>query len=781
MKPCGPTDAKTNEKLKNKFDNILEKTLYPEWYDKFVGSSVDEIKKLIDLSEDQRVINLRTKFLTVYFKEHPEYWGSIVKRYDQSMWSATTPVKYRAHDSKDALPMKGKSPARVVAENVNKGSVNMIRSQTGTGKSVLIPLIIFNTKPASTPGKIICTQPRRLNATSISNFVAGMTCTKPGQLVGYNIGGSDPEHTNTNKDTMIIYQTVGKLLQDIKGLLEAKDYPKIKEKYYAIIIDEVHERSIDQDLLLGFLLEIPVKHMPLIVFMSATLDETKFSGYFSRYKIKYSYYQLGDYPESDAVCNITSRNIECEHLPEDSIDYQADIIKTVSKINDADSSLMGILVFLPGQAEISRLNNLIDKSKYWIRILTRDTLKNFRDENKDIDSADKRQLIFATNVAETGITFEKLGYVIDSGLQKLSIYDPTTDADILVSTCVAQDNVIQRRGRIGRIPGTKYKFYTMYTKETWIEMEKNNKFSTPQVYLSDLASTILTLKSAKITSIYDFKWVDRPTNEVVSVGLHKLFHLGAINVSGEITEIGKYMSDPQFSRISVEGRRALYTADKMGLTREVTIIVVMESIMTSIKLGNFCTPTLFPNVKSDHITLLYIYQSFINQFDGKYDDKIKEKVKKWCIINCLSYDGLIEAKGMIDQLTEMDKHPVIVQDQVTERQRRTEQDKVQGMQHIRILQCLFSGYFMKTGTLPEGSNMYHIDSSNVYAKIDKDASFVFTNPAMAHVIYPKHIMYSGLRMSKSVGTGISGFKISLVSEINPNWFGNYAPDYRLVA
>lgn len=785
---CGPIDIATNVRYKTEFDDILGKNTDPDWYNKFLGiNDKSKFDETIEKSSDPRVRKLEKDFLTKFFPGKKEHWHSITNRYYQSLWSVDTPVS----NFVTKRPEKG-GPASFIGEYIQKSEkILLIRSQTGTGKSVLIPLIVFmarwkavfakiqgkrkkNDPTRCVFGKIICTQPRVLNAQNISKHVARLTCTELKEFIGYDVGGEK----KTEKNTMIIYQTIGKLLQDIKGSLETPE--KIKKKYDTIIIDEVHERSVDQDLLLGLLLDVPIKYRPRIILMSATLDTKKFSDYFKKYGAEHNIYQLGDYPETDNICNVgdDKTGIKCDFtsVPSTgSLDYQSDIVKTIHKIIGADKEPSnGILVFLPGQGEISNIASKLKTigSKYWIRTLTSETIKIFKDEDEKHDKS-KKQIVLATNVGETGITFKDINYVIDSGLQKLSVYDPSIDANILLSTCVSQDSAIQRRGRIGRIPKEGYKFYPMYSKETWNLMETENKFSIPKIYLSDLASTILMLKDTDTdNSIFGFKWIDRPTNESVSAGLHKLFHLGAIDMSGIITPLGKMMNNGAMARISVEGRRALITASKKGVGHEVATILAMETVAQTLKLANFCTPVVvFPNIKSDHVTLLCIYQMYSEQVKKL---KTLDEIKKWCRSNCLNYDALTGAQKVLDEILKIE---------FLSEGKKPENDS-EDSTHLTILQCLFSGYFMRTGELPgerSPGKYYYLNSANVYSKVDNNGSFVFSNPEMSQAIYPKYIMYTDLRMAKSISTGIAQYKINLVSEINPNWFGNYAPDYRLVA
>jgi len=740
-------------------------------YDQIISQDQDYFDKLLTSQENFESANPKNKYkqqlLNLINTEDPKlpekYWYFFAKKYQSTLWSSSTTV----------IPASlfKKSPAMIIYDQLqdNPDTIMIIKSQTGTGKSVMFPQFVYYAlHPKMKKGsKIICAQPRRLNAIGLATYVSQLMFSNPGQTVGYDVGGSK----NTTEYTSIVYQTIGKLLQDIKGLVLAaettsdsteqeKVYQKIRDKYECIILDEVHERSIDQDLLMGFLIRIKPPYRPAIIITSATMKPELYTDYFKAC-CKTVVYQFGDYPANDQICNIDEKKITCKFLDKDTADYQKEIAVTLKNIFQKQRN-SGVLVFLPGGGEIAALKAVLTKSfkQVPIKQLTRDNVVEFQNV---INKMPRPKIILATNVAETGITFHNIDSVIDSGWQRVSVYNPETDAQVLLTTSISQDNAIQRRGRIGRTPGQHYTYYAMYTRETWNTMAKDNKLSPPKIYMADLTPYILMLKILfPHKSIYDFQWVSAPPAQSVASAMHKLFHLGAIDLQTNVTAIGHFMNSGALAKVDVPMRRAFYASFQKGVAWEVAVIIAMMQNLNDL-ISCVTGPNIFANYKSDHITLLHIYRQFLSKSAAGHG-------REWCQKNCLDYNTIIQIPQQVNELL------AIFNTKPKAKAPTTDPDEL----YLKVLQCLFAGLFIQTGVLPEDTSKYYYTSVGVYAKLDNLRSLVFTNSRLSQAYYPKHIMYSNLAMT-TTSAGISQYKLSLVSEFNPNWYGRYAPDYRLMS
>jgi HrpA-like RNA helicase len=333
----------------------------------------------------------------------------------------------------------------------------------------------------------------------------------------------------------------------------------------------------------------------------------------------------------------------------------------------------------------------------------------------------------------------------------------------------------------------------VYTNEVWNALED---YSVPAVYTSDLTNWILFLKTiTNDESIFDFDWLDRPATESVALAMHTLFHLGAINLEGKVTKIGKFMNNSILNRVPIQMRRALYTSFKLGVSWEVAAIIVLMNKMEDIWLSpHICSNGIYSNFRSDHITMLHIYQEFLKLVGILSDNELR----KHCFMNCLDYNELLNVPKDIFEILavfmgekkiripnfsmntpfEKKKDYTDVADFIREPLPFNQPDDyLEDDVYQKVAQALFSGHFMQTAEFIEGSKEYYRCSVGVTAKIDTDRSLVF-NSRKSNLGFPKHLMYTNLIMTTSLNTGIAQYKMSMISEYNPNWWGEFAPDYK---
>uniref|UniRef100_A0A803VZW0 RNA helicase n=1 Tax=Ficedula albicollis TaxID=59894 RepID=A0A803VZW0_FICAL len=166
-----------------------------------------------------------------------------------------------------------------IVETLKKHRVVVVAGETGSGKSTQVPHFLLEDlllDEGSKKCNIVCTQPRRISAVSLATRVCEeLGCESgPGgknSLCGYQIR----MESRAGEATRLLYCTTGVLLRKLQedGLLSSISH---------VIVDEVHERSVQSDFLLVILREILHKRSDLhLILMSATVDSEKFSSYFS--------------------------------------------------------------------------------------------------------------------------------------------------------------------------------------------------------------------------------------------------------------------------------------------------------------------------------------------------------------------------------------------------------------------------------------------------------------------------------------------------------------------
>jgi pre-mRNA-splicing factor ATP-dependent RNA helicase DHX38/PRP16 len=176
-----------------------------------------------------------------------------------------------------------------------------------------------------------------------------------------------------------------------------------------------------------------------------------------------------------------------------------------------------------------------------------------------------RKVIVATNIAETSLTVDGIMYVIDTGFNKLKVYNPRIGMDALQITPISQANSNQRAGRAGRTgPGHAYRLFT--------EAAFKNEFfpnSIPEIQRTNLANIVLLLKSLGVQNLLQFEFMDPPPQETLLNSMYQLWVLGGLDDTGQLTKVGRKMSqfplDPSLAKM-------LIFAESLGCTAEVLVV-----------------------------------------------------------------------------------------------------------------------------------------------------------------------------------------------------------------
>ncbi|KAI5191087.1 pre-mRNA-splicing factor ATP-dependent RNA helicase DHX15/PRP43 [Nematocida minor] len=471
-----------------------------------------------------------------------------------------------------ALPIEDRK--NEIQQLIRNNQVLVLSSETGTGKTTQVPKYVYEMYGES----VICSQPRRIAAISIAKRVSEEMGQALGQLVGYSVRFEEC----TSENTRIRYVTDGTLLRDFI------DDPKVSQ-YKAIIIDEVHERTINIDLLLGLVKDaIQIREDLKVVIMSATLSTDKFLDYF---------------PGAETL-HIKSRSypIEVVYAPSDKSEYLEKAIETSIKISENEPE-GDILVFLTGEDEIEKSCRMImerqrDLKKKLIPLPLYSSLP-MHAQNEIFEKKGGRKVIFATNIAETSITIESIVYVIDCGYSKQKIYDSKMQSEMLLRLLISKSSADQRKGRAGRVRSGIC--YRLYDEETYKKMEP---FTIPEILRGELSSLILKMARLEIKNLVTFDFIEPPLPESVIVALNQLYFLGAIDSNGNITEEGRLMVE---FPLEPKDAKTLLESIRYGVEEEITTLAAIS--------GNL----IFDKKKfdlgmehSDHLSYYLIVRDFEN-------------------------------------------------------------------------------------------------------------------------------------------------------------------------
>lgn len=417
--------------------------------------------------------------------------------------------------------------------------VIVVQSPTGSGKTTQIPVILHEAG-YSQSGVIAVTQPRRIAALSVSEFIARQLKTNYPGLVGYKMRFED----KTDASTKIKIMTDGILLQEMK-------LDPWLTKYSVVMVDEAHERSLNIDFVLGLLKRILAERKDFkVIVSSATMNAEAFSAYFDGCPIvtidtvTFPVTMIYDPPATKIT---TSTESGCEAI-------LRKIETTIGRVLD-NRDEGDILVFLPGEKIIRdcvrRLTFAPYHSKIHIIPLYGRLPKEEQERVFDDAPFGKKKVIVSTNIAETSVTINGVTTVIDSGLAKLNFYNPRTYTSSLVETQVSKASCNQRRGRAGRTcPGTCYRLYSRD------DFESRQLYTTEEIYRTDLSEVVLRMAELDITDFESFDFISPPGKEGILGAIDTLNLLGALNEDRTLSHIGKMMTEfplePRVSRILVE-------------------------------------------------------------------------------------------------------------------------------------------------------------------------------------------------------------------------------------
>lgn len=498
-----------------------------------------------------------------------------------------------------------------IVKAVCENQVVIVVGETGSGKTTLIPLFLYEAGFGD-KGWVGITQPRRIAATSVARYVARQIGCRLGDEVGYKIRFDD----ETTQGTVIKFMTDGIILREIQSDPELSNYE-------VIVVDEAHERSLNIDFTLGLLKDLLKRRKDLKVLVtSATIDAEKFSKFF------------GNAP----VINVSGRTypVEIIYAPDKEIEEVVSEISVKGKSGD-------VLSFVAGWDDISKTMEKLKKLDISPKLEIIPVHGEMEPGEQDKIFArfpGKKKVSVATNIAETSITPDGVVCVIDTGWIKQTDFDPQTGIGSLNTVKHSKAGCSQRTGRAGRTqPGVCYRLYSED------DFNRRPEFTKPEILRTSLAGVILQMKALGIKNPEGFEFVDMPEKEAIRKAHQTLQALGALDAKDELTEIGWEMAnlplEPHIARMVI-------AAAKYGCLEEVLVVAASLSVHNIFPLIKdeeqkklaAEAHAKFKDLTSDFLTLLKVWEEYRNSgFD-----------RSWIIKNFLNWKALEEIRKIRGQL-----------------------------------------------------------------------------------------------------------------------------------
>lgn len=531
-----------------------------------------------------------------------------------------------------------------IARAIDAHPVVIVAGATGSGKTTQLPKIAL----AMGRGldKIIgVTQPRRIAATSVAARVASELGSPLGTDVGYQVRFDD----RTSPGTYVKFMTDGILLAEIQG-------DPLLRKYDTIVVDEAHERSLTIDFLLGYLSRILPERPDLkVIVSSATLETDRFSKFF------------GGAP----VIQVEGRTFPVEVLyepPADDVELAEAVADAVANVCSLDPH-GDILVFLPGEREIREA-----EAELASRNLRRTVIQplyarlSVSDQSRVFSQLSERRVILATNVAETSVTLPGIVYVIDTGVARLSRYEPRSGTTRLQIEGISQASAEQRKGRCGRVrDGICVRLFDE------ISFAARPAFTDPEIKRTGLAAVILRMKALGLGDVDAFPFLDPPDGRAINEGYRVLEELGAIGSDRELLPLGRKLSrfpvDPRIGRMILAGH-------DLGCLREVLVVASALNAQDPRERPRELQQKAddlhrkFRDERSDFVGLLRMWE-FLREAEKKGSSHLRRVCKE----SFLSYVRVREWKEIHRQLEEIVRELRLTKDDVGGRPAEAELEK----------------------------------------------------------------------------------------------------------
>ncbi|KAK7251699.1 hypothetical protein RIF29_35120 [Crotalaria pallida] len=631
----------------------------------------------------------------IYERPEPLNHNSIVKekilqrrslqlRNQQQDWQES-PEGKKMFEFRSGLPAFKEKDAflKVISEN----QVVVVSGETGCGKTTQLPQYILESEIEAARGavcSIICTQPRRISAMSVSERVAAERGEKLGESVGYKVRLEGIR----GRDTRLLFCTTGVLL---RRLLVDRSLNGVTH----VIVDEIHERGMNEDFLLIVLKDLLPRRPDLrLILMSATLNAELFSSYFAgaptmhipgfTYPVRSHFledilqmtgYRLTPYNQIDDYGQEKSykmqkqaeafrkRKSQIASAVEDALevaDFKGYSPRTRESLSCWSPDSIGfnliehvlchivknerpgaVLVFMTGWDDINSLKDQLqahpllgDQSQVLLLACHGSMASSEQRLIFENPEGGLRKIVLATNMAETSITINDVVFVIDCGKAKETSYDALNNTPCLLPSWISKAAARQRRGRAGRVQsGECYHLYPRCVYDAFAD------YQLPELLRTPLQSLCLQIKSLQLGSISEFlsRALQPPEPLSVQNAVEYLKTIGALDEEENLTVLGHKLSmlpvEPKLGKMLILG--AIFNCLDPIMTVVAGLSVRDPFVIPADKkdLAESSKAHFAAHAFSDHLAL-------VRAFDGWKEAEAQRAGYEYCWQNFLSSQTL---------------------------------------------------------------------------------------------------------------------------------------------
>ncbi|MDT0605309.1 ATP-dependent RNA helicase HrpA [Thalassotalea sp. W431] len=693
--------------------------------------------RLADKSRFKKRLHQLKKFKTSNPKQQDNkqrQFHQLAEQINQSILHKEKKLQQTLHiHYPEALPVS--QNVEKISQLIQDNQVVIIAGETGSGKTTQIPKICL-ALGRGVDGLIGHTQPRRIAARTVATRLAEELNSTVGDIVGYKVRFTD----QVSDKSYIKLMTDGILLAEMQN-------DRLLRQYDTLIIDEAHERSLNIDFILGYLKQILPKRPDLkVIITSATIDPERFAKHFAMneqkqapiievsgrtFPVEMLYRPLNEMTEND----------QSEH--DEGVDVITGILHAVEELSTYGQG--DILVFLNGEREIRDTAFALEKANLrHTHILPLFSRLTVQEQNRIFQPHSGRNIVLATNVAETSLTVPGIKYVIDPGTARISRYSYRTKVQRLPIEAISQASANQRAGRCGRV--SEGVCIRLYSQDDYLSRPE---FTDPEILRTNLATVILQMLALDLGDITNFPFVQPPDSRNINDGVRLLEELNAVDKlpshqNNRLTKSGRLLAkfpvDPRLAKM-------ILTAIELGCIEQIFIIVAALSIQDprerpfEKQQASDEKHSRFKDKQSDFISFLNLW-SYVTENQKALTNN---QFRKLCQKEYLSYVRIREWQDIYSQLKLALKDINITMSSVT-----LEEENSQGQDIIH--QAILSGLLSHIGQQDENREFKGARGSKF---------FIFPGSAVAKKP-PKWLMAAELvETSRLFGR--------MVAKIDPLW------------
>ncbi len=535
----------------------------------------------------------------------------------------------------------------------------VVQGGTGSGKTTQLPKFLLE-GGYSRGGLIGMTQPRRIAALSIADRLR--------QETGQNnlIGAKIRFHDDMPAGAEIKVMTDGILLQEFRR-------DALLRQYACIILDEAHERSLNVDILLGiFKSLLPRRPEFRLIVTSATLDANRFAAFLASnaqatlgVPVPIIEVEGRQFPVSLEYWDISGRDADGDYTGDEGEDGEP-VGRAFPPVEAAAIAIRelqarkpdNLLAFLPTEKEIHELQRELEKDLGGrFAILPLYSRLGPGDQKKVFQEMSQPKIILATNIAETSLTIPGIGYVVDTGLARISRYHAQTKIQGLPIERISQASARQRAGRAGRVKaGICVRLYAES------DLNERPAYTEPEILRSNLANVVLQLLALDL-DVENFPFPDPPAPAALRGALKQLHELGAVDdpgFAGRLTEEGR-----KLSRLPVDVAigKILLKAQDLGVLKPALILAAGITVQDARFLPReepergqaTGLHRRFEDPRSDFMSVLVLW-AFIHRNWSQGGPQ--RKLRQLCLENFLSYNRVREWMELSEQFSRLLKTPL---------------------------------------------------------------------------------------------------------------------------